>query len=95
MAMADYADPEGRIRDLERVEFWSEHLDAVAAAIAGGVDVRGFIAWSFLDNYEWQVGYSRRYGMIFVDYATQRRVWKESGRWYQKLIVEHARQANV
>jgi beta-glucosidase len=89
MAMADYADPEGRVRDQERIDFWSEHLDAVADAMASGVDIRGFIAWSFLDNYEWQVGYSRRYGMIFVDYATQTRIWKESGRWYQGMIARH------
>lgn len=89
MAMSDYVDPDGRIRDSERIQFWDEHLSAVAEAIAAGVDVRGFVAWSFLDNYEWQVGYSRRYGMIYVDYGTQRRIWKDSGRWYQNLIARH------
>jgi beta-glucosidase len=86
MAMSDYVDPEGRIRDSERIQFWKEHLAAVAEAIERGVDVRGFVAWSFLDNYEWQVGYSRRYGMIYVDYGTQRRIWKDSGCWYQGVI---------
>lgn len=89
MAMSDYVDPDGRIRDSERIQFWDEHLSAVAEAIAAGVDVRGFVAWSFLDNYEWQVGYSRRYGMIYVDYRTQRRIWKDSGRWYQHVIEDN------
>jgi beta-glucosidase len=89
MAMSDYVDPDGRIRDSERIQFWAEHLAAVAAAMAAGVDVRGFVAWSFLDNYEWQVGYSRRYGMIYVDYGTQARIWKDSGRWYRAVIASN------
>lgn len=87
IATLDYVDPEGNVRDGERVEYWDEHLDAVRQAIEQGVDVRGFIAWSFLDNYEWNVGYSRRYGMMFVDYGTQRRIWKASARWYQQVIA--------
>lgn len=89
IATTDYVDPEGEVKDRERIEYWDEHLAAVSGAIADGVDIRGFIAWSFLDNYEWNVGYSRRYGMIFVDYGTQRRIWKASGRWYREVIASN------
>jgi beta-glucosidase len=64
-------------------------LVAARRAIAEGVDVRGYIAWPFLDNFEWHVGYSRRYGMIYVDYATQRRLWKTSAHWYREIIANH------
>ena len=57
MASADYVDPNCQVNDQERIEFWEQHLAAVGRAIAEGVDVRGYIAWSFLDNYEWHVGY--------------------------------------
>jgi beta-glucosidase len=87
IATTDYVDPDGQIKDRERIEYWDEHLDAIRQAIGQGVDVRGYVAWSFLDNYEWNVGYSRRYGMIFVDYGTQRRLWKASGRWYRDVIA--------
>ena len=86
IATTDYVSPEGKVVDLERIEYWDEHLEAVRQAMVGGVDVRGFIAWSFLDNYEWNVGYSRRYGMIFVDYGTQQRIWKASAEWYKQVI---------
>lgn len=86
-ALFDYIDPTGRVRDRERIDFWDSHISAVREAIARGVDMRGFIAWSFLDAFEWQVGYSRRYGMVFVDYGTQRRIVKDSGRWYGEVIA--------
>jgi beta-glucosidase len=88
MAFADYVDPEGRINDTDRIDYWRGHLSAVAAARAAGVDVRGYVAWSFLDNFEWQAGYSVRYGMVFVDYGTQRRIVKASGRWYAGVIAD-------
>ena len=56
-----------------------EHIGAVRDAIQDGVDVRGYFAWSLLDNFEWAHGYSKRFGLIYVDYATQRRIMKDSG----------------
>ena len=98
-AVDDYVDPEGRVNDVERIEYVSAHLDAIAVAIAEGVQVRGYFLWSMLDNFEWASGYSKRFGLTFVDYATQRRIPKASSAWYSALIdreragitSEHAR----
>ena len=87
MAIADYVDPNGEINDTDRIAYWQEHLSALQAAINAGVDVKGYIAWSFLDNFEWQAGYSVRYGMVFVDYGTQARIIKASGNWYRQVIA--------
>ena len=61
-------------------------------AIERGVDVRGYYAWSFLDNFEWAEGYGKRFGLVFVDYATQRRIPKLSAHWYERLIAERMSQ---
>jgi beta-glucosidase len=53
-----------------------------------GADVRGYFVWSLLDNYEWAYGYSKRFGIVHVDYATQERTWKDSARWYRDQITE-------
>ena len=89
----DYVDPEGGVDDIERVEYLAGYLDAAARAIASGVDLRGYYAWSFLDNFEWAEGYSKRFGLVFVDYRTQERIPKQSAHWYQRLIADH--QASV
>jgi beta-glucosidase len=85
----DYVDPEGRVLDPERVDYLSRYIDAVAEALAGGTDVAGYFAWSFLDNYEWAEGYSKRFGLVYVDYRTQARIPKLSARWYSQLIRRH------
>jgi beta-glucosidase len=85
-AFDDYADPEGRVEDLERVDFLRAHLVAAADAIAAGVDLRGYFVWSIVDNFEWAVGYSQRFGLVHVDYETLKRTPKDSFRWYGELI---------
>jgi beta-glucosidase len=65
-----------------------EHISAAGKALAQGVPMLGYFAWSFLDNYEWAQGYSKRFGIVYVDFATQRRIVKDSGRWYGDFIVE-------
>lgn len=77
------------VSDPARVAYLRSHLRATHAAIASGVDVRGYFAWSLLDNFEWSAGYSRRFGLYHVDYATQRRTPKASARFYQKVIRAH------
>jgi len=89
----DYVDPEGAVNDAERVAYLAGYLDAASHAIASGVDLRGYYAWSFLDNFEWAEGYSKRFGLVFVDYRTQERIPKQSAHWYQRLIADH--QASV
>jgi beta-glucosidase len=86
MATVNSAEPDACVNDVDRIEFWDEHLAAVSKAIERGVDIRGYIAWSLLDVFEWQAGYSRCYGMVYVDFATQRRIWKDSARWYQRVV---------
>jgi beta-glucosidase len=89
-AFHDYVDPEGQVKDTERVAYLSDHFAEVLRAIEAGVDVRGYFIWSLLDNLEWADGYSRRFGLIFVDFGTQTRIPKASARWYQQLIASQA-----
>jgi beta-glucosidase len=91
-AYHDYADPEGQVRDTERVAYLKDHFTEAAAAIAAGIDVRGYFVWSLFDNLEWADGYSRRFGIVHVDYPTQTRTPKASARWYQHLIAQHRTQ---
>jgi beta-glucosidase len=78
---------DGVVEDPQRVAYLEGHLDAVARAIADGVDVRGYFAWSLMDNFEWSRGYAKRFGIVYVDYETQRRTVKRSGEWYRELIA--------
>jgi beta-glucosidase len=82
---------EGRIEDPLRVDYLREHLRAIQAAIGRGVDVRGYFLWSLLDNLEWAHGYSKRFGMVHVDFATQQRTLKDSARFYAQCIADARR----
>jgi beta-glucosidase len=77
----------GTLEDPRRVEYLTSHLGALARAVADGVDVRRYFAWSLLDNFEWEHGYGKRFGLVHVDYSTQRRVPKRSGLWYRDFIA--------
>jgi beta-glucosidase len=72
--------------DPRRVRYYDEHLKAVLAARAAGADVRGYFAWSLLDNYEWAEGYSKRFGLVHVNYDTQQRAPKSSYRAFQGML---------
>ena len=85
-AFHDYVDPEGGVDDLERVTYLNDKFAETLHAIQAGADVRGYFIWSLLDNFEWADGYSRRFGLVFVDFGTQARIPKASARWYQQLI---------
>jgi beta-glucosidase len=85
----DYLDPNGDVLDSERVEYLAGYLAAAGRAIAQGADLRGYYAWSFLDNFEWAEGYSKRFGLVYVDYRTQERIPKLSAHWYQRVISDH------
>ena len=76
----------GRVRDRARIGYLADHLAAVGRTIEQGVDVRGYLLWSLLDNFEWAFGYARRFGIIHVDYDTQVRTLKDSAAWYRELI---------
>ena len=77
---------DGIIEDPLRVWYYREHLRAVHTAIKHGVDLRGDFAWSLLDNYEWSLGYSKRFGIVHVDFETQQRTPKSSARFYTEVI---------
>jgi beta-glucosidase len=85
-AFDDVVDAGGRCDDRDRVAFLAAHLDAVRAALDAGVDVRGFYVWSLLDNFEWAAGYTKRFGLVHVDYASQRRTPKTSFAWLRDQI---------
>jgi len=79
----------GRVEDVERIAYLDGHLRAAHAALTGGADLRGYLAWSFLDNYEWGYGYGKRFGLVHVDYDTQRRVPKQSAHWFSDVISKN------
>jgi beta-glucosidase len=82
----DRVEADGRVLDLDRVGFLSGHLSAIHRALEAEVDLRGYFVWSLLDNFEWAEGYSKRFGVVHVDYETLRRTPKESARWYARVI---------
>ncbi|HEY5711800.1 MAG TPA: GH1 family beta-glucosidase [Allosphingosinicella sp.] len=79
----------GRVRDPLRVDYLHRHLRAVHAAIAAGADIRGYMAWSLLDNLEWSLGYSKRFGIVHVDFATQERTPKDSALFYARVVASN------
>lgn len=86
---AAFRDPpaaDGEVRDRPRVEYLREHLLALMPALAEGIDLRGYFVWSLLDNFEWSHGYSKRFGIVHVNYATQKRTLKSSARFYAEVI---------
>lgn len=85
-AYDDRLTADGRVEDPDRVRYLQDHIGAVGRAMADGVNVKGYYVWTLLDNVEWHHGTSKRFGLIYVDFPTQRRVWKESARWYRDFI---------
>ncbi len=92
-AFPDVRSHDGRIHDLERIAYLDGYLGAVSMALAEGVPVRGYFVWSLLDNFEWALGYSKRFGIVHVDYPTLERVPKDSFFWYRDLIASSRRAA--
>ncbi len=89
-SVTDGIDADNRVRDSRRIQYIQDHLSATHQAIQDGVPVKGYFVWSLMDNYEWNKGYSRRFGIIFVDYENgQRRVIKDSARWFSNTIRDN------
>ncbi len=88
-AFDDKLTADGRVHDEQRRSYLEQHLAVTGAAARVGVDVRGYFVWSLIDNFEWTYGYDKRFGIVHVDYATQRRTIKDSGYWYAGLIRRH------
>ena len=85
-AWADEVAADGSVNDPDRLAFLAAHLAACARAREAGADVAGYFAWSLLDNFEWAEGYAMRFGLVHVDFATQRRTVKASGAWYGRFV---------
>jgi beta-glucosidase len=94
-AWPDEVTADGTVEDRERTEYLDRHVGACAAAVARGVPLGGYFAWSLLDNFEWAYGYDKRFGLVHVDYPTQRRTVKASGHRYADLIRAHRRLAGA
>jgi beta-glucosidase len=82
---------ENGLEDTDRIEYLARHLAAAADALEAGAPLRGYFVWSLLDNFEWAEGYAKRFGLVRVDYETQRREMRASGRWYRDLIAASRR----
>ena len=91
-AWGDEVAPDGQVHDPERVAYLHGHLAATLDAIDAGADVRGYFAWSLLDNFEWAWGYAKRFGIVYVDYETQQRIVKDSARAYAEVVRDNALQ---
>lgn len=88
-AFDDVVGPDGSVDDLERRDYIAAHLRACGDAIAAGAPLIGYFVWSLLDNFEWSHGYAKRFGIVRVDFATQERTVKQSGRWYADFLAAH------
>ena len=86
-AYPDAVEVDSRVRDQGRQTYLARHVAAAADALRAGVPLTGYYVWSLLDNYEWSYGYTRRFGLVHVDFASQRRTPKDSARWFQRLIA--------
>ena len=84
-----FPDPmsDGRVHDTDRIDYLATHIAAVGQALAAGVPMAGYMVWSLMDNFEWASGYAKRFGIVHVDYATQRRTLKDSARWYRDFLA--------
>lgn len=89
-ALPDEPDEEGEVRDERRIDYMRRHLAEAHRAVESGVPLRGYFAWSLLDNFEWGHGYGKRFGLLRVDFATGERTAKESARWYRETIAANA-----
>ncbi len=88
-AFDDTVDGDGQVHDRRRISYLKRHLAAAQRAISAGVPLEGYYLWSFLDNFEWSFGYTKRFGMVYVDFETQTRTLKDSALWYREVVAEN------
>jgi beta-glucosidase len=89
VSLPDWVAADGQVHDPQRIDFTGAYLRELRAAIGAGVPVRGYFHWSLLDNFEWAHGFKQRFGLVHVDFATQRRTPKDSSRWYREVIASN------
>ena len=94
-SFSDGPDASGRVRDTRRLNYLRDHFAAARKAIDHGVPLAGYFIWSLMDNFEWGYGYSQRFGSVWVDFATQQRILKDSALWYGEVIAENGFELNA
>lgn len=87
IALADKLYSNGQVHDPARIFYLERHFAQATNAIQAGVPLRGYFVWSLMDNFEWAEGYAKRFGLIYIDYATQKRTLKDSAQWYRGWIA--------
>jgi beta-glucosidase len=85
-AYGDGPDSNGQVKDVKRIDYLQKHLASLGGSISKGAPVKGYFQWSLMDNFEWALGYEKRFGIIYVDFKTQERIIKDSGKWYAEVI---------
>jgi beta-glucosidase len=88
-SFSDGPGEDGQVHDKRRIQYLHAHLKEARRAIENGIPLRGYFVWSLLDNFEWGLGFSQRFGLTWVDYETGQRIPKDSARWYQDVIASH------
>jgi beta-glucosidase len=91
----DWVAVDGSVHDPQRIDFTHRYLHELARAIDDGVDIRGYFHWSVMDNFEWADGYRQRFGLVHVDYQTQKRTLKDSARWYANVIRSNGKDIRI
>ena len=89
-AFPDVVSEDGRVHDTRRQAYLEGHFEAMSRAMSAGVPLKGYFVWSLMDNFEWAHGFTKRFGIVYVDYKTQRRIIKDSGRWYQEWLANRS-----
>ena len=89
LAGQDVVSLDGAVHDPARIDFLRRYLRELRRAVEDGADIRGYFHWSLMDNFEWCRGYAYRFGLLYVDYATQQRIWKDSAHWYRDMIASN------
>lgn len=92
MSNLDWVSRDGKVHDQQRIDFLESYLTELKRLASEGVDLQGYFQWSLMDNYEWSFGYTKRFGLVHVDYETQTRTIKESGYWYRKVIETNGKE---
>lgn len=95
MSCHDIVSGDGQVHDPNRITFLDRYLSALQHAADDGADVRGYFLWTFLDNFEWSKGYTERFGIVYVDFATQKRIAKDSAYWYQKIMEGNGKMLSI
>ena len=91
----DNISSDGKVHDRNRIDFLDAYISQLQKAVEEGIDVRGYFLWTFLDNFEWDCGYRERFGIVYVDYATQKRIVKDSGYWYQRIMESNGKELSM